>query len=77
MLALMALLDNADSLGIAAHTSWVPLPWWTSQSTMSTRLQEGTARWAALAATATLLKRQKPIEPQHDAAHGMWGVPIR
>ena len=40
--------------------SWVPLPWWTSKSTMATR----STPWAACAwraATAALLKKQKPI----------------
>ncbi len=38
--------------------AWVPLPWWTSQSTMSTRSPRAAS---AAAATAMLLSRQKPI----------------
>ena len=40
--------------------SLVPLPWWTSQSTISTRRAPSASR-AWRAATATLLMRQKPI----------------
>ena len=39
--------------------SCVPLPWWTSQSTIATRAAP--AARAAAAATATLLSRQNPI----------------
>jgi hypothetical protein len=38
--------------------SWVPLPWWTSQSTITTR---SPASASAAAAMATLLSRQNPI----------------
>ncbi len=40
--------------------SFVPLPWCTSQSRISTRSAPWAAR-ACAAATATLLKKQKPI----------------
>ena len=40
--------------------SSVPLPWCTSKSTMATRLRPWRSQ-AYLAATATLLKKQKPI----------------
>ena len=40
--------------------SFVPLPWWTSQSRISTR-EASWADSARRAATATLLNRQKPI----------------
>ena len=43
----------------AAKMSCVPLPWWTSQSTISTRAAP--ARRAASAAIAALLSRQNPI----------------
>jgi hypothetical protein len=39
--------------------SLVPSPWWTSQSKMKTR-RAPRASSACRAATATLLKRQKP-----------------
>ena len=40
--------------------SFVPLPWWTSQSTIITRSSPSeSSAWRA--ATATLLNRQKPI----------------
>ena len=44
--------------GSAQNMSWVPLPWWASQSTMRTLAPR--ARSSA-AATATLLIRQNPI----------------
>ena len=40
--------------------SFVPLPWWTSQSTISTR-ESPCADVARRAATATLPKKQNPI----------------
>ncbi|MNL38599.1 hypothetical protein D3C87_1608250 [compost metagenome] len=43
-----------------ANTSSVPLPWWTSKSTIATRFKP----WASIAcraATATLFKKQNPI----------------
>ena len=43
-----------------ATMSSVPLPWWTSKSTMATRSSPRTSS-AWRAATATLLKKQKPI----------------
>ena len=46
--------------GSAWKMSFVPLPWWTSQSRISTRSTPCAAR-ACAAATATLLKKQKPI----------------
>ena len=46
--------------GSPKKTSWVPLPWWTSQSTIATR-PSPCSRWAQRAAIAMLLKRQKPI----------------
>ena len=48
-----------------AGWTWVPLPWWTSQSTMSTRWTP--RRRAALAATATLPKSENPIAQWHSA----------
>ncbi len=48
------------TLGSSRKTSCVPLPWWTSQSTIATRSRPSSA-WRARAAMATLLKRQKPI----------------
>ena len=38
----------------------MPLPWWTSKSTIATR-SSASRRWAARAAIATLLKMQNPI----------------
>ena len=43
-----------------AMMSSVPLPWWTSKSTIATRSRPRTSS-ACRAATATLLKKQKPI----------------
>ena len=40
--------------------SWVPLPWWTSKSTIRTFFQ-GVRAWRYRAATATWLKMQNPI----------------
>ena len=39
---------------------WMPLPWWMSQSTTSTRRQPRCSR-ACAAAMATVFKTQKPI----------------
>ena len=45
-------------VGSDQNTSCVPLPWWASKSTISTRSPRSAS---AAAATATLLSRQKPI----------------
>ena len=45
---------------VAGEMSSVPLPWWTSKSTIATRSRPRTSS-AWRAATATLLKKQKPI----------------
>src|SRR3954468_19952445 len=44
----------------AWKTSFVPLPWWTSQSSTKIRSRPSASN-ACRAATATLLNRQKPI----------------
>ena len=49
-----------STLGSAWKMSFVPLPWWTSQSRISTRSAPCAER-ARRAATATLSKKQKPI----------------
>ncbi len=53
-------IETNSTLGSAWKISLVPLPWWTSQSRISTR-SAPCADWARRAATATLPKKQKPI----------------
>ena len=49
---------DVETAGSSQNSAWVPLPWWTSQSTISTRSPASTS---CAAATATLLIRQKPM----------------
>ena len=49
-----------STLGSSQNTDWVPLPWWTSQSTIAIRCTPSTSR-ACFAAIATLLNTQKPM----------------
>jgi len=51
-------IDTYATLSSSQNASWVPLPWWASKSTISTRFPSATS---VAAATATLLRRQKPI----------------
>ena len=53
-------IELNSTLSSAWKMSFVPLPWCTSQSRISTRSTPCAAR-ACAAATATLLKKQKPI----------------
>ena len=53
-------IEQNSTRGSAWKMSLVPLPWWTSQSTIITRSRPWASR-ACRAATATLLNRQKPI----------------
>ena len=53
-------IEQNSTDGSAWKMSFVPLPWCTSQSRISTRSAPCSAR-ACAAATATLLKKQNPI----------------
>ena len=53
-------MEQKNTDGSAWKMAFVPLPWWTSQSRISTRSTPCAAR-ACAAATATLSKKQKPI----------------
>jgi hypothetical protein len=53
-------IETNSTSSVEWKMSFVPLPWWTSQSTTSTR-ESPCADSACRAATATLLNRQKPI----------------
>ena len=62
----------------ARRSSCVPLPWWTSKSTIATRVSPCRSS-ACAAATATLLNRQKPIARRRRGvvagrAHGAEGA---
>ena len=65
--------------GSSQKMSCVPLPWWTSKSTIATRSSPWSTR-RVRAATATLLNRQKPIAcvgvgVVAGRAHGAEGAP--
>ena len=53
-------IETNRTRGSARKIAFVPLPWWTSQSTIITRSSPRSSS-ARRAATATLLNRQKPI----------------
>ena len=59
-------IETNRTLGSLRKISFVPLPWWTSQSRISTRAAPcADAAWRA--ATAALPKKQKPIAREGSA----------
>ena len=53
--------EKYKTFGSSSNMCWIPFPWCTSQSTMRTRVPAPPSLFALAAATATLLKMQKPM----------------